>query len=244
MWNNKTVSIILPTYNEKDSIGEAIEDCFEVSHVDEVIVVNNNAAKGTKEIVEKTAARQIFEQKQGYGYAIRSGIDEARGDLIVISEPDGTFSAKDIIKLLAYSDDYDAVWGTRTDIRFIEKGANMGILLRLGNLMVAKILQFCFNTTRLSDVGCTFKLYKKEVIYDIKKYFTIGREHFGVELMVLTALRGFNIIEIPVHYNKRVGKSSVTGYPAKTFSLALKMLLTIVRYLIFTPLHRAIKDGV
>ncbi len=232
MWKTKTVCVILPTYNEKDSIMQVIRDYFDTGYVDEVIVVNNNAARGTKEIVDKTNARQVFENKQGYGYAIRKGIDEAKSDLIVISEPDNTFFAGDIIKLLAYADDYDAVWGTRTDIRFIEKGANMGMALRLGNFFVAKLFQFLFNTTRLTDVGCTLKLYKRETIDSIKKHFKVGREHFGVELMVLTALSGFSIIEVPVKYNKRVGKSSVTGHLSKTLYLAIKMIMTIFYYFI------------
>jgi len=232
MWKKKTVSVVLPTYNEKDSIAKAIRDYLDTGYVDEIIVVNNNAISGTKEIVEKTQAIQVFESKQGYGYAIRRGIEEAKSDLIIIAEPDGTFDAGDILKLLAYSDDYDAVWGTRTDIRFIEQGANMGMPLRLGNFFVAKTLQCLFNTTRLTDVGCTFKLYKKEVIDDIKAHFKVGKEHFGAELMVLTALKGFNIIEVPINYRKRVGKSSVTAYPSKTFFLALSMIATIIYYFV------------
>ena len=230
MWNNKKVSVVLPTYNEKDSIARIINEYYLTGYVDEVIVVNNNAAEGTKEAVKQTKAKQVFESKQGYGYAIRRGIDEVSGDLIIISEPDGTFSPKDIVKLLAYSDDYDVVWGTRTDVRFISEGANMNIALRMGNLFVAKLFQFLFNTTRLSDVGCTYKLFKKEVIEKIKKDFTVGKEHFGVELMILVALEGFNIVEIPVNYQKRVGKASVTGYPTKTFFLALKMMEIIIHY--------------
>lgn len=174
MWKNKKISVILPTYNEKDSIARIIQEYFDTGYVDEVVVVNNNAIAGTREVVEKTKARQVFEKEQGYGYAIRRGFDEAKGDLIVISEPDGTFRPSDIIKLLAYSDDYDAIWGTRTDIRFIGRGANMGMALRLGNYFVAKLLQFLFNTTRLTDVGCTLKLYKKEVIDKIKRNFKVG----------------------------------------------------------------------
>lgn len=232
MWKTKTVSVILPTYNEKGSIKQVINDYFDTGYVDEVIVVNNNAAKGTKEIVDTTKARQVFESKQGYGYAIRRGIDEVKSDLIVISEPDNTFCAGDIIKLLAYADDYEAVWGTRTDIRFIEEGANMGIALRLGNFFVAKLLQFLFNTSRLTDVGCTLKLYRREAIDTMKNHFKVGREHFGAELMVLTALSGFSIIEVPVKYNKRAGKSSVTGDPSKTLYLAIKMIMTIFYYFI------------
>jgi len=91
MWEGKTVSVILPTYNEKDSIRQCVEDFLGSSYVDEVIVVNNNAAPGTAEEVARTAARQIFETKQGYGNAIQRGLAEATGDLLVICEPDGTF---------------------------------------------------------------------------------------------------------------------------------------------------------
>ena len=232
MWKGKTVGVILPTYNEKESIKKVISDYFNTGYVDEVVVVNNNAVSGTAEVVRQTPAHQVFERKQGYGYAIRRGLDEANSDLIIISEPDNTFRAKDIIKLLAYADDYDAVWGTRTDIRFIERGANMRMALRLGNFFVAKMLQFLFNTTRLTDMGCTLKLFRRQAIERIKPHFRIGAQHFGAELMALTALEGLNIIEVPVNYNRRIGRSSVTGYPTKTIVLAIKMTGTILYYFI------------
>ncbi|MEI6631167.1 MAG: glycosyltransferase, partial [bacterium] len=97
MWKNKKISVILPTYNEKDSIGGVIEDFFNTGYVDEVIVVNNNAAKGTEEEVRKTRAIQVFESKQGYGFAIWKGFKEASGDILVLSEPDGTFEGRDIL---------------------------------------------------------------------------------------------------------------------------------------------------
>lgn len=60
MWNNKKVSIIFPTYNEKDSIYQAIEDFFASGYVDEIVVVNNNAISGTDEEVKKTKARLVW----------------------------------------------------------------------------------------------------------------------------------------------------------------------------------------
>src|SRR4030081_2492017 len=105
MWRGKRVAVIFPTYNEKDSIRAATLDYFDTELVDEVIVVNNNAAPGTSEEIAGTGAREIFETRQGYGSALMRGIDECDADLIVLSEPDGTFSGHDLIKLLAYSDD-------------------------------------------------------------------------------------------------------------------------------------------
>ena len=230
MWKGKKVSVILPTYNEKDSIRQVVDDFYATGYVDEVIVVNNNAAKGTKEEVEKTKAIQIFEEKQGYGYAIQRGFIESTGDLFVISEPDGTFFAKDIVKLLSYSEDFDAVFGTRTTSIMIWEGANMRHLLRVGNILVAKLIEFLFNTTQLTDVGCTYKLITREVYEKTKGKFTIGGSHFGPELMLLIIINSFRFIEVPVNYCKRVGKSSVTGSKIIAFFLGLRMINLIIRY--------------
>jgi glycosyltransferase involved in cell wall biosynthesis len=82
MYNGKTVSVILPTYNEKDSIQKVIRDFEALLVVDEIIVVNNNAAPGTsEEEVASTSAREVLEPVQGYGSAIQRGFREAAGDL-------------------------------------------------------------------------------------------------------------------------------------------------------------------
>ena len=70
MWNNKKISVVLPTYSEKESIQSCIESFFHTGVVDEVIVCNNNAAAGTSEEVGKTAAREVFESRQGYGQLV------------------------------------------------------------------------------------------------------------------------------------------------------------------------------
>jgi glycosyltransferase involved in cell wall biosynthesis len=229
MWNDQRVSVVFPTYNEKDSIKDAILDFLANGYVDEVVVVNNNAAPGTDEEVAQTPAVNVRETRQGYGYAIRKGLETATGDLIVIAEPDGTFAGKDVLKLLVFSDEYDAVWGTRTDVRLVGAGANMQMHMRLGNFIVAKYLQFLFNTTRLSDVGCTLKLFHRHVIETIKDKFEVGGSHFGPELMVLTEAAGFEVVEVPVNYLERVGISSVTGSMRKTVILAAVMVLYITK---------------
>lgn len=240
MWKGKRVSVVFPTYNEKNSIRNAIWDFHNTGYADEIVVVNNNAVEGTDAEVGKTPAVRVYESRQGYGYAIRRGLETATGDLIVVAEPDGTFTGKDILKLLVFSDEYDAVWGTRTDVRLIGAGANMKMHMRLGNYVVAKYLQMLFNTTRLSDVGCTLKLFHRYVIEAIKGDFEVGASHFGPELMVLAEVYGFEAVEVPVNYLKRVGKSSVTGSLRKTVVLAVVMVLYIskqfLKFKILKPL--------
>ncbi|MFA5392862.1 MAG: glycosyltransferase family 2 protein [Candidatus Ratteibacteria bacterium] len=230
MWQTKRVSVLLPTYNEKDSIRRVIDDFFQTGVVDEVVAVNNNAAAGTSAEIGKTAAREIFEFRQGYGAAIRRGLKESSGDLIIICEPDGTFLARDVFKLLAYADDFEVVFGTRTTQVLIWEGANMGSLLKWGNWAVAKLLEFLFNTTTFTDVGCTMRLIKKEALGKIEDQFRVNGEYFGPEMMILVVLNGLRYIEVPVNYLPRVGRSSVTGHKGKTVLLAVRMIFLIFRY--------------
>lgn len=241
MWQGKKVSVVFPTYNEKDSIRYVIEDFRKTGYVDEVVVVNNNASAGTDEEVRKTPAVNVFESRQGYGWAIRKGLDVATGELLVIAEPDGTFVGKDLIKLLVFSEEYDAVWGTRTDVRLIGAGANMKFYMRVGNYSVAKYMQFLFNTTRLSDVGCTLRLFHRHVIDRIKADFEVGGSHFGPELMVLTEVHGFEAVEVPVNYLERVGESSVTGSFKKTAVLAVVMVAYITKQFFRFKMIRPLK---
>jgi len=222
------VSVILPTYNEKDSIRACIQDFFATGVVDEVLVINNNAAPGTSEEVAGTGAVEIFETKQGYGAAIQRGLLEAKGDYLVVCEPDGTFLAADIHKLLAYGEDFDAVFGSRTSLEMVWRGANMGFFLRWGNWAVAKYLEFLFNAaTSLTDVGCTMRLIRRDVADSLRDQYRITGSQFGPEMMILALRAGWRAVQIPVNYLPRVGESAVTGNPGKAFILGLQMIWLI-----------------
>ncbi len=162
-WRDKSLCVVLPTYNEKDSIAECIRRFQALPEVDEVLVVNNNAAPGTSEEVASTGAREVREPRQGYGAAIQRGLTETDADLICVCEPDGTFDPEDLRKLLAFMPECDLVIGSRTVATFIWDGANMGWFLRWGNWGVAKSVEVLHNTTSLSDVGCTFRVMTREV---------------------------------------------------------------------------------
>ncbi len=230
VWQGKSVSVVLPTYNEKDSIRQVVEDFVATAVVDEVLVVNNNAAPGTSEAIAGTPAREVFEPRQGYGFAIQRGLREARGDYLVVCEPDGTFAARDIFKLLAYADDFDVVYGSRTARMMIWTGANMGHLLRWGNYVVAKLMEFLFNSISLTDVGCTLRLVNRSALEVMQPGFRIGGSAFGPEMMLLSLIHGLRIIQVPVNYLPRVGQSSVTGDPVKAVFLGLWMISLILRY--------------
>lgn len=231
MWNGQTVTVVFSTYNEKESIRQQIEDCFATGYVDEVLIVDNNCAPGTLDEVAKTSARVISEPRQGYGFGYQAGLKDAKSDIVIMSEPDGTYDHKrDIIKLLVYSDDFPVVFGSRTIQALIHEGANMGFYLKWGNVFVGKLIEVFFNTTELSDVGCTLRLYKKHALRKIKSHFSVGGNYFSPEMIVLTALFRIPFVEIPVNYYARVGQSKGAANFWKALKLAIFMVILIFSY--------------
>src|SRR5947209_16229285 len=103
----------------------------------------------------------------------------------------------------------------------------MGALLRWGNWAVAKLMEFLFNSTNLTDVGCTMRLVRHDAAQRLLPEFTIGGSAFGPEMMLLSLLQGQRVIQVPVNYLPRVGTSSVTGDPRKAFWLGLRMIWLI-----------------
>jgi glycosyltransferase involved in cell wall biosynthesis len=229
MWNGQRVSVVLMTYAERDSIRAVIEGFFATGVVDEVLVVDNNAQPGTEEEVRETSARLVKEPLQGYGHATRRGLVEATGDLIVLAEPDGTFVPDDIWKLLVYSAECDAVFGTRTTWELVWEGANMDWFLRWGNWAVAKLIEVLLNTSHLSDVGCTFRLLRRDTARRVASRMRIGGSHAGAEIMLLTICCGARFVEVPVNYLPRVGRSSVTGNRLTAISVGLRMVGLVLR---------------
>jgi glycosyltransferase involved in cell wall biosynthesis len=230
MYKNKSICMILPTYNEKDSIKKCITDLENLELIDRIIVVNNNASEGTHEEVLQTSAEEIFESVQGYGAAIQRGFRESREDLIFVCEPDDTFLANDVYKFLAYIDDVDIVYGSRTVKTFIWNGANMGWFLRFGNWAVAKLMEVLYNTNSLSDVGCTFRLVRREALRKMIDDFRVKSNFFGPEMMLLSNWKKIDFIQIPVNYKDRVGQSSVTGDLWKAFKLGIRMIVLILTF--------------
>ena len=229
MWTGKTVAVVLPTYNEKDSIAQVIAQFESLGFVDDILVVNNNAADGTSQEVASTSAREVVETRQGYGAAIQRGLREVDADLVCICEPDGTFSAQDLLKLLPFTTECGFVVGSRTVSHFIWEGANMGFFLLWGNWAVAKLIEVLFNTSYLSDVGCTFRVISRDALTSITPEFTVDGSAFGLEMLLIAVIKRVQLVQVPVNYRPRVGESSVTGHLGKTVSLGMSMIRMVLR---------------
>jgi len=233
MHNQFKVSLIIPAYNEEATIAEVVRDFKTQDALDEIIIVDNNSRDRTGEIAAAEGAKVILETRQGYGCALRAGMDQADGDILILSEADGSFRSSDIQKFLAYIEDADMVIGTRTTKQMIDQGARMNFLIRIMNVLWAKFLQmlwFLHNETRFTDVGCTYRAIWKDAYRKIRDGLSAQGPDFSPEMMAEALHQRLKIVEIPVKYFQRSGgesKHSVSYYHlAKT---ALKMLRTVVR---------------
>ena len=94
---------------------------------------------------------------------------------------------------------------------------------------MAKIIEVLYNTSHLSDVGCTYRLLRREAAEHVAASMRVRGNHAGVEIMLITILSGARFVEVPVNYLPRVGVSSVTGKRLAAVGVGLRMLALVLR---------------
>ena len=230
-FENCKVSVVIPAYNEEQSIGFVVDDFRDL--VDEVLVVNNSSLDDTAKVAAQAGARVETAKLTGYGDTIRYGLDRVMGDIMVIVEADHSFKSRDLGKLLEYLKDADMVVGTRTTRELVEQGANMRGPVRWGNVLVAKGVELLWwaQQPRFTDVGCTYRALWRETYQSIRPLLKGVGPELSPEMMVAVLQVNRRIIEVPVSYHARIGGES--KYSANYFKIAqtaLRMLRTIFRH--------------
>ena len=227
MYKGKTVSVVISSYREKDSIRAVIEGYFATGVVDEVIAVDNNAEPGSNEEIRKTRARLLTEKKQGQGFGLRTGMRAATGEYVILSEGDGTYEPADGRKFLSYAEEFSVVLGTRTNTSLIGPDSGMFFLRRIADELEGRLIETLFASNRLTDVGCTYKLLRKNVIEALEDKWLTGDSHFVTEVTLQVASRKIPFVEIPVAFKKRVGVSAVTESFFNVSKWGVKLLVFI-----------------
>jgi glycosyltransferase involved in cell wall biosynthesis len=241
MYRSYKVSLIIPAYNEEATIGPVIQDFRSQPVLDEILIVDNNSRDRTAEIARAHGACVIREERQGYGNALRAGMDQAIGDILILCEADGSFRASDLNKFLAYIEDAGMVIGTRTTKQMIDQGARMNFIIRMSNIAVAKFLEllwFFTNETRFTDVGCTYRGLWKEVYGRIRPGLKADGPDFSPEMMAEALRCRVKIVEIPVKYFQREGGESKHSVSYRHLArTAIKMIRTIIRKKLEPSIH-------
>ena len=228
------ISVIIPALNEEKTITSVIRD-FKVSEVDEIIVVDGNSTDNTVKLAEEAGARVITKPSNsipGYGEKLKYGMEMAKGDILILTEADGTFKSKDLGKVLEYLKDADMVVGTRTTRQMIEQGANMDVFLRWGNVFLGKLLEFLWweDEPRFTDVGCTYRGLWRDTFLKIKDNLQASGPEFSSEMMIEFIRAKKRVIEIPVSYHRRIGgRSKHSGTYRRKMRTGFKMMFLMFR---------------
>ncbi|MEW6607623.1 MAG: glycosyltransferase family 2 protein [bacterium] len=210
---NLNISVGMTAYNDELSIKKAAEDFINQENVCKVVVVDNNSTDKTAEEARKAGATVIKEEIQGYGACCIKALREAMkyGDIICLVEGDCTFSGSDLKKFTAYLENADMVVGTRTTKELNTPDSQMNFLLQWGNVLMAKLVQLKFWSVRLTDMGCTYRIIRRDALEKIIDKLEVKGNHFLCEMILVALKNNLMVIEIPITLKKRVGQSKGVG---------------------------------
>jgi glycosyltransferase involved in cell wall biosynthesis len=216
------VSVIIPTHNEAQAIGRVLTD-LPSDIVTEVLVVDSNSTDGTAEIAETMGARVLREPRRGYGRACLTGLAGATApDVVVFVDGDYSDRPNELPLLLA------PITEGRADITLGSRLAKRALSCHsaFGNRLAAAMIRVLYGQ-RISDLG-PFRAARADVLRQLAlEEATYG---WAVEMILKGALGGFRIVEVPVSYYPRIGKSKISGTLRGTFGAAWFILSLIVRY--------------
>jgi glycosyltransferase involved in cell wall biosynthesis len=194
------VSVVIPTLNEAGNILEAVTTIEkELAYPKEIIVVDGNSTDGTIEIVKDISfCKLIIEPRRGYGLALRTGMKNAKGNIIVMVDGDGTYEVKHINRMLAKMVEKDADMVLAT--RMYDPNKAMGFMNFLGN----KVITWCFDffySQFLSDTQSGFRAISHQAIDNVE--LNEGDMAFATEMLIKFAKEGLTMIEVPTTYKAR-----------------------------------------
>jgi glycosyltransferase involved in cell wall biosynthesis len=220
------VSVIIPTHNEAQAIGRVLAD-IPSDLVSEVIVVDSNSNDGTPEIAAGMGARVLQEPRRGYGRACLTGLAAANSPEVVVFL-DGDYSDRpaELPILLAPIIDgrADITLGARIHKR--NSAEALPWHQTFGNRLAAFLIRILYGL-KITDLG-PFRAARAEVLRALAlEETTYG---WAVEMILKGALARYRVVEVPVSYHPRIGKSKISGTLKGTVGAGWFILSLIVRY--------------
>ncbi|MGH9642333.1 MAG: glycosyltransferase family 2 protein [Terriglobales bacterium] len=220
------VSVIIPTHNEAQAIGHVLAD-LPSDLVTEIIVVDSNSTDGTAEIAIKMGSRVLQEPRRGYGRACLTGLASADNpDVVVFLDGDYSDRPSELPNLLApiVEGRADITLGSRVHAQ--NSAEALPWHQAFGNRLAAALIRVLYGV-KITDLG-PFRAARADVIHSLGlEEMTYG---WAVEMILKGALAGCRIVEVPVSYYPRIGKSKISGTLKGTIGAGWFILSLIARY--------------
>ncbi|WP_282041394.1 glycosyltransferase family 2 protein [Winogradskyella flava] len=223
------IIVIIPAFNEADSISKVIKDIPEI--VEEVIVVSNNSTDDTEVNAKKAGATVLLEKQKGYGHACLKGMDyiekqDIKPDIIVFLDGDYSDYPEELTKIVQpiIEKDIDFVVGAR--VKELREEGSMTVPQIFGNWLATSLMTLFFRST-FTDLG-PFRAIK----YDKLLALNMEDKTYGwtVEMQLKVLKKKYSYNEIPVNYRNRIGVSKVSGTIKGAIFAGIKILTWIFKY--------------
>jgi glycosyltransferase involved in cell wall biosynthesis len=223
------IKVIIPAYNEEESIPLVIKDIPSI--VNEIIVVSNNSTDNTEANANNAGATVLVENQKGYGFACLKGMDyisklEVKPDIIVFLDGDYSDYPDELTKIITpiIEDDIDFVVGAR--VKELREEGSMTTPQIFGNWLATSLMKLFFKST-FTDLG-PFRAIKYEKLLGLKmEDKTYG---WTVEMQLKALKQKLSYREIPVNYRNRIGVSKVSGTIKGAIFAGVKILAWIFKY--------------
>jgi glycosyltransferase involved in cell wall biosynthesis len=197
------LSVIIPVYNEKNTIRQIVERVQAVPITKEIIIVDDGSRDGTRDILKDLAKQEnikviLHDKNKGKGAALSTGLQHISGDFVIFQDADLEYHPEEYPRLLEpIQKEYaDVVYGSRF------KGSGRAFLFwhKVGNIFLNFITNILYNST-LTDMETCYKMFRRDVI----KGITIESNRFNVEPEITAKIlkRGYKVFEVPITYSGR-----------------------------------------
>jgi len=225
----RNIKVIIPAYNEEDSIANVVNDIPDI--VDEIIVVSNNSTDKTEVNAQKAGATVLQEPRRGYGYACLKGMEHITNqskqtDIVVFLDGDYSDYPEQLMEIIApiQNDDIDFVIGSR--VKRLRESGSMTPQQVFGNWLATFLMKLFFGA-KYTDLG-PFRAIKYGKLLQLQmEDKTYG---WTVEMQLKAIKQKLSYVEIPVKYRNRIGVSKVSGTVKGTIFAGVKILGWIFKY--------------